>query len=57
MANLTGGLGRGPEAGHALTFQPDHPMGAGHVRYGYRRLHVLLWREGWPVNHKGVHRL
>jgi putative transposase len=21
------------------------------VRYGYRRLHVLLRREGWPVNH------
>ena len=26
-------------------------------RYGYRRLHVLLRREGWPVNHKRVHRL
>lgn len=22
------------------------------VRYGYRRLHVLLRREGWPINHK-----
>ena len=20
------------------------------IRYGYRRLHVLLRREGWPVN-------
>lgn len=27
------------------------------VRYGYRRLHVLLRREGWPVNRKRVHRL
>jgi putative transposase len=27
------------------------------VRYGYRRLHVLLRREGWPVNHKPVYRL
>jgi putative transposase len=27
------------------------------VRYGYRRLHVLLRREGWPVNHKRVYRL
>jgi putative transposase len=27
------------------------------VRYGYRRLHTLLRREGWPVNHKRVHRL
>ena len=24
------------------------------VAYGYRRLHVLLCREGWPVNHKRV---
>jgi putative transposase len=22
------------------------------VRYGYRRVHVLLRREGWPVNPK-----
>jgi putative transposase len=27
------------------------------VRYGYRRLHVLLQREGWQVNHKRVFRL
>lgn len=27
------------------------------VAYGYRRLHVLLCREGWPVNHKRVQRL
>ncbi len=27
------------------------------VRYGYRRLHVLLEREGWQVNHKRVYRL
>ena len=26
-------------------------------RYGYRRLHVLLRREGWQVNVKRVHRL
>jgi putative transposase len=26
-------------------------------RYGYRRLHVLLPREGYEVNHKRVHRL
>lgn len=26
-------------------------------RFGYRRLHVLLRREGWPVNHKRVYRL
>lgn len=27
------------------------------VRYGYRRLHVLLRREGWEVNHKRTYRL
>ena len=27
------------------------------VSYGYRRLHVLLQREGWAVNHKRVYRL
>jgi putative transposase len=27
------------------------------IRYGYRRLHVLLAREGWHVNHKRVYRL
>jgi putative transposase len=26
-------------------------------RYGYRRLHILLRREGWGVNHKRVYRL
>jgi len=27
------------------------------VRYGYRRIEVLLRREGWVVNHKRVYRL
>jgi putative transposase len=27
------------------------------VRYGYRRLHILLRREGWRVTHKRVYRL
>ena len=27
------------------------------VSYGYRRLQVLLEREGWRVNHKRVYRL
>lgn len=26
-------------------------------RFGYRRLHILLQREGWKVNHKRIHRL
>jgi putative transposase len=32
-------------------------LGAQRVRFGYRRLHVLLRREGWAVNHKRVYRL
>ncbi len=27
------------------------------VRYGYRRIHVLLRREGWKINHKRIARL
>lgn len=27
------------------------------VRFGYRRIHVLLRREGWTVNHKRVYRV
>lgn len=27
------------------------------IRYGYRRIHVLLQREGWRVNLKRVYRL
>ncbi|GJD92991.1 IS3 family transposase ISMra1 [Methylobacterium iners] len=32
-------------------------LAAARVRYGYRRLHVLLRREGWRVNHKRTYRL
>ncbi|MCX6567390.1 MAG: IS3 family transposase [Candidatus Aminicenantes bacterium] len=27
------------------------------VRYGYRRIHVLLRREGWRINHKRTYRI
>ena len=27
------------------------------VGYGYRRLHIMLQREGWQINHKRVYRL
>ena len=27
------------------------------MRYGYRRIHVLLRREGWQVNTKKIYRL
>lgn len=32
-------------------------IAATRVRYGYKRIHVLLQREGWRINHKRVHRL
>ncbi|HEU4754801.1 MAG TPA: IS3 family transposase [Armatimonadota bacterium] len=32
-------------------------LAAERPRWGYRRLHVLLRREGWPVNRKLVYRL
>ncbi|WP_411908895.1 IS3 family transposase [Mesorhizobium sp. ESP-6-2] len=32
-------------------------IAATRVRYGYRRVHVLLRREGWPVNPKRIYRL
>ena len=32
-------------------------IAATRVRYGYRRIHVLLCREGWQINHKRVYRL
>ena len=32
-------------------------LAAVRVRWGYRRLHVLLRREGWAINHKRVYRL
>ncbi len=32
-------------------------LAATRVRYGYKRIHVLLRREGWRVNHKRVYRL
>jgi len=32
-------------------------IAATRVRYGYKRIHVLLKREGWRINHKRVYRL
>lgn len=43
---------------------PQHPLRARmkelaetRVRYGYRRIHVLLHRKGWKINHKRLYRL
>ena len=32
-------------------------LAAARVRYGYRRRHILLRREGWEVNHKRTYRI
>jgi len=32
-------------------------LASARVGYGYQRLHTLLRREGWEVNHKRVYRL
>ena len=32
-------------------------LAATYIRYGYKRIHLLLRREGWAVNHKRVHRI
>ena len=32
-------------------------IAAARMRYGYQRIHVLLRREGWLVNHKKAHRI
>ena len=32
-------------------------LAAERPRFGYRRLHILLRREGWPVNHKRIERM
>jgi transposase InsO family protein len=37
--------------------QADTEIAETHVRYGYRRAHILLKREGWRVNLKRIHRL
>lgn len=34
-----------------------HELVRAHPRYGHRRIHALLVREGWRVNRKRVHRL
>jgi putative transposase len=43
---------------------PDTPLrmrlrelAATRIRYGYRRMYIVLRREGWRVNHKRVYRL
>src|SRR5262245_52248415 len=44
-------------AGQATLCHRMKEIAATRVRYGYRRIHVLLRREGWPVNSKRIYRL
>ena len=48
---------RSRRAGQAELTERIKAIAASRVRYGYRRIHVLLRREGWPVNAKRVYRL
>ena len=47
--------GRSPDTSALKLRMRD--LAASRVRYGYRRIHVLLRREGWVLNHKKVYRL
>jgi len=48
---------RSRRTGQAELTERIKEIAATRVRYGYRRIHVLLRREGWPVNAKRVYRL
>jgi len=48
---------RSRRAGQAQLVERIKEIAATRVRYGYRRIHVLLRREGWRVNPKRVYRL
>jgi putative transposase len=48
---------RSRRAGQAPLSKRIKEIAETRVRYGYRRIHVLLRREGWPVNVKRVCRL
>lgn len=43
--------------GQAVLRMRIRDIAAARVRYGYKRVHVLLVREGWQINHKRVYRL
>ena len=48
---------RSKRAGQAVLMKRIKEIAETRVRYGYRRVHVLLRREGWRVNAKRVCRL
>jgi putative transposase len=48
---------RSRRTGQAHLIERIREIAATRVRYGYRRIHMLLRREGWRVNPKRVYRL
>jgi transposase InsO family protein len=48
---------KGRRGDQALLSKRIREIAQTRVRYGYRRIHVLLRREGWRVNAKRVYRL
>lgn len=57
------GLARSSHRYQSIADRQDHlrirlrDLAAVRANYGYRRLHILLNREGWRINHKRVYRL
>ena len=49
--------GPSPRGERAALAKRVEELAAAHPRYGYRRVWVILFREGWSVNIKAVHRL
>ena len=48
---------RSPKAEQAPLRKRIKKIAAIRIRYGYRRIHTLLRREGWLVNHQRIYRL
>jgi transposase InsO family protein len=46
-----------PRSGEAALVKAIRRLARRHVRFGYKRIHALLRREGWRVNVKRVRRL
>ena len=50
-------LGAGRSTYHYASRRPAQEVLSKRIRHGYRRIHVLLRREGWQVNAKRIYRL
>ena len=48
---------KGRRRSQAALMERIKEIAATRIRYGYRRIHVLLRREGWAINQKRVYRL